>query len=252
MSLEELELYFGADVAKDVQLYSFIISSIIIIAMFILKAIAIKTLAKNKGLDKLYLAYIPFFNYILLGKVIGTSYLFRHKVNNIGLLVTIATLISFVMKTLLNLGYYVSVVGAYFNVTSITYNSVFVSNWMSQTGAFFTVIWYLYDVIAIIEIVLTASIIFFIFRKYAPERAFIYSLISIFFEFMFGPLLFLIRNKTASAYDNFMRSRVIVIQNPNDIGNAYNQNNVDNDPFPEFTNNKANKDENNSSDDFFN
>ena len=69
---------------------------------------------------------------------------------------------------------------------------------------------------------------------------------------MFGPLLFLIRNKSASAYDDFMRSRVIVIQNPNDIGNAYNQNNVDNDPFPEFTNNKANKDENNSSDDFFN
>ena len=121
--------------------------------MFILKAIAIKTLAKNKGLDKLYLAWIPFFNYILLGKVIGTSYLFRHKVNNIGLLVTIATLTSFVMKTLLILGDYVSVVGAYFNVTSITYNSVFVSNWMSQTGIFFTVIWYLYEVIAIIEIV---------------------------------------------------------------------------------------------------
>ena len=253
MSLEELELYFGADVAKEVQLYSFIISSIIIIAMFILKAVAIKTLAKNKGLDKLYLAWIPFFNYILLGKVIGTSYLFRKKVNNIGLLVTIATLTSFTIKTLLELGYYVNTLGDYFGFT-ISYDNAFISNWMGQKGAFFTVIWYLYDIIAIIEIILTATIIFFIFRKYEPERAFIYSIISIFIEFMFGPLLFLIRNKKASPYDDFMRRRVVVIQNPYDNNNVNNgKNNAENDPFPEFSNEKTNLNgEANNIDDFFN
>ena len=235
MTLEELELYLGQEAVQDIKLYSFIISSIITIAVFILKAIAIKTMAKNKGLNKLYLAYIPFFNYILLGKVIGTCFLFRKKVDNIGLLVTIATLTSFVLKTLLELGYYVNSLEEFFGFT-ISYDNIFVSNWMGRTGTFFTVIWYLYDVLAIIEIVLMASIIFFVFRKFAPERAFIYSLISIFFDFMFGPLLFVIRNKKALTYDDFLRTRVRVVPNTYDNFNKDYGKNPNSDPFPEFSN----------------
>ncbi len=154
---------------------------------------------------------------------------------------------------MLELGYYVNTLGDFFGFT-ISFDNAFISNWMSQKGILFTVIWYLYDIIAIIEIILTASIIFFIFRKYEPERAFIYSIVSIFIEFMFGPLLFVIRNKKASAYDEFMRSRVVVIQNPYDnTNNANGKNTTESDPFPEFSNKGSNESVNDKdSDDFFN
>ncbi len=258
MGIGDLENYLPIELERNVLIASYIISSIITIGFFILKAIAIRTLAKNKGLDKLYLAYIPFFNYILLGKVIGMCFLFRKKVNNIGVLVTISTLVCFIVRTLLNLGYYVDNLIDLLGFTGIEYDSVFVSNWMARQGTFYVVIWYLYDILSIIEIILTASIIFFIFRKYVPERAFIYSLVSIFFDFMFGPLLFVIRNKKVSSYDEFLRMRVRPQYNTYEDTYKERDKNPEYDPFPEFSNKGGNETTNgnnsgsNSDDDLFN
>jgi hypothetical protein len=118
MGFSDIESYLPLEVERNIVIFAYIISSLVSIGLFILKAIAIKTLAKNKGLDKLYLAWIPFFNYILLGKVIGTCFLFRKRVDNIGILVTIATLTCFVVGALLDLGYYVRDLEYLFNFTT--------------------------------------------------------------------------------------------------------------------------------------
>ncbi len=246
-----LELGLPLETAKTLVLVSFLISSLIIILAFVLKAIAIRTMAKNKGLDKLYLAWIPFFNYILLGKVIGTTFLFRKKVNNIGLLVTIFTLTSFVVRTFLNLGYYVQNLGDFFGF-EIFYESAFVQNWMYQQGTFFLIIYYLYDIFSILEIIITVSLIFFVLRKYAPERAFIYAIVCIFIDLAFGVILFIIRNR--KPYATITRTYV----RPNYNTDQYNQNNKkpENDPFPEFNgyeqSNKTSENSNSNDDDFFN
>ena len=147
MGIGDIEL----DLPIEIIIISYIISSIITIGLFLLKAVAIKTLAKNKGLDKLYLAWIPFFNYILLGKVIGTCFLFRKRVDNIGLLVAIATLVSFILRTFLNLGYYAYELGNVFSFT-IEYDNAFVANWMAQTGIFFQVVKIIYNIWVIIGV----------------------------------------------------------------------------------------------------
>lgn len=255
MGIGNIESYLPIELERNIIILSYIISSIITIGLFLLKAVAIRTLAKNQGLDKLYLAWIPFFNYILLGEVIGVCFLFRKKVNNVGLLVAIATLVSFILRTFLNLGYYAYELGQLFSFT-IEYDSAFVASWMAQTGVFYKTITVIYDIWAIIEIVVMASLIFFIFRKYVPERAFIYSIISIFFEFMFGPLLFVIRNKKSSNFDEFLRTSVK--SGYNTYENVYKEQNnkPENDPFPEFSNkggnNNSENTNNNNSDDFFN
>ena len=254
VSIESLvELGLPVQSAKTLVLVSFLISSLITILFFVLKAIAIRTMAKNRGLDKLYLAWIPFFNYILLGKVIGTVFLFRKKVNNVGLLVTIFSLISFVVQTLLNLGYYVSNLGEILGFNILDYGSTFVTNWMLQKGVFYTVIYYLYDILALFEIVISVSLIFFVFRKYAPERAFIYSIVSVFIDPAFSILLFVIRNRKPDSFSNYTR----VYVRPN-YDNSYKQNGKpENDPFPEFNpNSSKNENSSNSSssdgDDLFN
>lgn len=257
MGFSDIESYLPLEVERNIVIFAYIISSIITIGLFLLKAVAIKTLAKNKGLDKLYLAWIPFFNYILLGKVIGTCFLFRKRVDNIGILVTIASLTCFVVGTFLDLGYYVRELEYLFNFT-IEYDSQFVTNWMAGKGTFYTIIWYLDDILTLIEIVLFASMVFFIFRKYAPERAFMYSILSIFFEFLFGVFLFVIRNKNASRYDEFIRTRVKSGYNSYEESYKKYENKPENDPFPEFNGNNNSKEETKSTlngeekDDFFN
>lgn len=227
-------------------LISYIISSIITIGIFILKAIAIKTLAKNKGFDKLYLAWIPFLNYVLLGKVVGTCFLFRKKVKNIGILVAITSIIGFIVFTLLNVGAYVYDIEQFLGA-EINFNSTFITNWVNAQGLAYVIVYYVYYAFSFVEIILKASLIFFIFRKYAPERAFIYMLVAIFFDFMFGVLLFVIRNRNASNYDDFLRTRVRADYSYYDPNSQYSKN-PESDPFPEFRNNQIEGTETNSSD----
>ena len=249
---ELVELGFPYETAKSIFFVSFLITSLITILVYVLKAIAIKAMAKNKGLDKLYLAWIPFFNYILLGKVIGTVFLFRKKVNNIGLFVTIASLVCFVIQTLLNLGYYVYNLGEFLGFSIVDYGSTFVTNWMYQKGTFYTVIYYLYDILSIIEIVLMVSLVFFVFRKYAPERALIYAIVSIFIDPAFAVLLFVIRNRKPNSFANY--TRVYVRPNYDTYNNPYKgSDKPENDPFPEFNGGETNNTNNtNDSDDLFN
>ncbi len=231
----------------------------IIIAFFVFKAVAIRTLAKNKGLDKLYLAWIPFLNYILLGKVVGTCFLFRKKIKNIGVLVAIFTFISFVVYTLLNLGYYINEAGYLFlgieNITKSITGSSFVYNWLNGQGLFYMISYYAYGyVVSIPEIILKTTLIVFVFRKYVPERAFLFIILSMLLEVFLqipalGIFLFIIRNRKPMSYDDFLRTRIrtdYAYYNPK---NQYTKN-PENDPFPEFKNNNENKTDN--SDDFFN
>lgn len=238
--------------AKTLVLVSFLITSLITILVFVLKAIAIRTMAKNKGLDKLYLAWIPFFNYILLGKVIGTVFLFRKKVNNVGVLVTIFALICFVVQTLLNLGYYVQEISPFLGIKSIDYGSVFVENWMYEEGVFYNVIEFIYFILSLINTVLTVSLIFFVFRKYAPERALIYAIVSVLIDPAFAVLLFVIRNRKPDGFANY--TRVYVRPNYDTYNNPYKgSDKPENDPFPEFNkNNNGSENSNSKDDDFFN
>ncbi len=228
-----LETGLPIEMERNIYLISFIISTAFTVFAYVLKALAIKAMAKNKGLDKLWLAWIPFFNYILLGKVIGVSYMFRKKVNNIGLFVAILSCASFVLSNLLSLGYYVNELSEFFGFR-IYYESVFIEEWMYQQGVFYTVVYYVYDVLALVEIVFSCTMIYFIFRKFAPERSLAYSVISVFFDFMFGILLFVIRNRKPSTYDEFLRTRVR--SGYNTYENSYHQygKNPESNPFPEF------------------
>ena len=79
--------------------------------------------------------------------------------------------------------------------------------------------------------------IFLIFRLYKPEKATMYSFLSIFFDFLFGVLLFTLRNEEPVDYAGYVRARY-----DGNFG-GYNtdyrryeppQTKEEDDPFPEF------------------
>ena len=242
---------------------NFIINTIIVLLTFSLKAVAIQTMAKKMGLKKLYLAWIPFFSFILLGKIIGETTIWGYKIKNLGKLVCILSLISYAVLGLLNLGYYVNNFEIVFNF-KVEYSSAFIKNWMSGTGIPYTVINILHTIFSLVEIFAKATLIYYVFIAYAPERAFIYMIASILIDPLFGPILFVIRNRNKATFRVYVRPQSYGNPYGNPYSNPYSnsgygQNNnsqnaesIDDEPFPEFSNKSSGVDktvENTSNDD---
>ena len=248
-------LSVATDIAGSMQLdprfefYSNLVSIVISLALFVLKGVAIYTMAKRRSFDKLWMAFVPFVNFILLGKLIGRVNIWGKEVKNLGLLVCITSAVSVVLGYAIDFGYYLYIIGQVFNVR-FEFATAFMREWASQTGLIWTIIYYVYLLIGIIDVILNCWIIFTIFRRYAPEKSFMYSLISIFFDFTFPILLFVVRNNEVMTFEDFLRTRNRYYnQNPNNYGgynqggNYYNNptpptNEVD--PFPEFSNKQQN------------
>lgn len=223
-----------------------IISLLVSIAFFVIKGIAIYTMAKRRNFDKLWMSFVPFLNYIVLGKLAGKAIVWGKEIKNIGLVVCILSAVTLIGGYLLDVGYYLSLIEGLYNVKFV-FNSAFINSWVSQTGVVFVICHYLYLGIDLINLFLTICLALLIFRKYYPERAFLYMILSIFFDFMFGILLFTVRNREYLTYEDFLRSRQNYYNQNNPYGsnNGYtvyngggNNVNADDDPFPEFSNKK--------------
>ncbi|MBO5713386.1 MAG: hypothetical protein J6R88_04225, partial [Clostridia bacterium] len=90
-------------------LYSIIdvISIVISIGLFILKGFAIRYIAKKNGYNNLWMAFVPFLNYILLGKYIGKCKVWGLNLKNIGLWLCIMSAVQLFGSGIINAGYYV-------------------------------------------------------------------------------------------------------------------------------------------------
>ncbi len=239
---------------------SLITSGLVTIVGFLLKAIAIFIMAKNQGLKNKWFAFVPFLNYVLLGKIVGPIRIFNVRLNNAGLWMAITTFSMEVMYAFLNLGYYAYVLETLYPI-SIMPSSEFGIAWFNGEGILYFIVKMLVSILSIVEIFLSVSLIFAVFRKYAPERMFLYGIISVFFEFFFGVLLLMVANKKPVDYDSYIRKireqqarntyyggGFNAYQNP-----YYKKPEQEENPFPEFENgNQNNKNEDKSDDDFFN
>ncbi len=229
-----------------------IISIIISLALFVLKGFAIYTMAKKRDFDKLWMAYVPFLNYILLGKLIGKVTIWGKVVKNLGLFVCIATAVSTVLDYAIYAGNYIAIIENAFRI-KFEFATDFITNWVNRKTILWNICSDVHIVVVIISTILECWLIFTIFRMYAPERSFMYSLIAIFFDFTFPILLFMVRNNQVITFEDFLRTRNRYYnQNPNNYG-GYNQgynggyysnptpptNEVD--PFPEFSNKPQNE-----------
>ena len=124
---------------KEVLIFSFLITSIITLAGFLVKAIAVFIMARNAGLKNKWMAFVPFLNFVLLGKVVGPVRSFGLRMKNVGLFLAIISFSIEIMYLLLNLGYYFSMIGYIFNI-EITASTAFGKNWLNGVGALFFIV----------------------------------------------------------------------------------------------------------------
>lgn len=237
-----------------------IISDVLIwLVGYVFMAIGITYMAKKLNIKKgLWMAWVPFVSWILLGKIIGNAVIWGKKINNVGLWMMIFSIIQTVLFFLLNIGYYLYEISIIFNVDFIL-TSQFLINWVSGEGTLYMIAQIIGFVVDIAYIFFEVSVIFLIFRLYAPESALLFSILSLFLNPpLFGILLFVVRKRERKGFKQYY-----TVYNPyanyNNGQNGYqppnqpprnpNPQSSDVDPFPEFSNKPENKTDD---DDFFN
>ena len=247
--------------SQSYTLFSIIIDIVIWLVGHLFLSFAIYTMTKKQGYKKLWLAFIPFFNLILLGKLVGKTTVWGLKLKNIGVWACIMGIASTVVTFIIDLSYYKSLVEFIFPV-NIQITSEFLESWINQTSLEWLIAYYVSFVIDLAYIFFHVSLVFMVFRLYNPNRALIYAIISVFIDPAFGICLFISRNNP----------RYIVVRPQPPQGGYYggyygggyygggynnqqpyqNQKPIEN-PFPEFEDEETKKDNSsNSSDDFFN
>jgi hypothetical protein len=226
-------------------------------------------MAKRRGIKKLYMCFIPFVNFVVLGKLIGRTNIWGLKIKNIGLWLAIISAFTFVTDQLLLVGDYIFVLERVFLGGYIEFSSQIIIDFLNYEGVIYSIISICNMVVSLAELFLEIGLIFTVFRLYKPERATLYSFLSIFLgDLIFGILLFSVRNNNYVTIDDFLRMRAEQNRaryggyyggynnsngnntSGNQWGNPYNNNGGQNsyeekDPFPEFSDKKENESQTN-------
>lgn len=213
---------------------------IISLGFYILKAVAICTMAKKRGYKYWWLGMIPYANFYVIGKLVGRMRILNFEIKNVGLIAMISSIV-----------YDVSTIAMLVYALSQIFNF----------GIFFGIFYnLLYSINAIVDLLFYISfflLVYGIFGRYAPHKRILYTILCLLsqyifgIQFMFPILLIVVMNKRP--YDSFedyykeeMAKRYGQTYNPferpystreNPFNNSNNQPNGENkndDPFDEF------------------
>ena len=257
-SLNYTEMMNNIQNSPEFKLFSEIGNLVIWLIGHLFLSLAIYTMTKKQGYKKLWVSFIPFYNLIPLGKLIGKTTVWGVRIKNIGVWACILGFVSTFFSFIINLGYYLSIVEYLFNIQFLITNE-FLYTWLTNTNVAWIIVYYASYVVDLAYIFFYVSLVFMVFRLYNPRRALIYAIISVFIDPAFGICLFISRNNP--------KHIIVRPQTPYAGGGYYggfyggynpnqqppqNQKPVEN-PFPEFGEEESKSDNSsNSSDDFFN
>lgn len=80
-----------------------LVTLVLALSIYIFKSIAIFLMAKNNKLKLLFLAFIPFANYYLLGKITGEIRIFSLKVKNVGIWLGLLLFVTFIINNYIDI-----------------------------------------------------------------------------------------------------------------------------------------------------
>ena len=231
--LEKLIETRGEAYVLQMLLYTAIGMLIFYLGIFIVKSIAICKMARKRGYKNWWLGMIPYANYYILGKLAGPVRLFRVDIKNIGLVVMLILVL----------------MDAFSVISALTYLGI---NLFGPFVFIYQLLALFFTAIDFIYIFAYCSLLLAIFSKYAPEKRFLFLLLSIVRVVFPFVLLAIMNNKPYNNIDDYYREKMAnrfgQTYNPysdpfSTQENPYQQNNATKggaveDPFDEYKENK--------------
>ncbi len=225
-----------AQVSNALIWVTFAISLAVALAFYMLRSFGLYVMAKRKGLDKPYLAFIPCVWMFTACKLIGNVRTFGSTFKKLALAFTIIFSVGQVLNFVYQFLLYFPVVGnflvgkelylvmvtdaslidayvspewtqvsnsLYINEFSNPYLAMGISN--RAVNVILTIINYVTLFTDLAIIVITISVYINLFRRYIPNHYILFSILSVLG--IFAPLVFAVRKKAPVNYSDYLRSR---------------------------------------------
>ena len=259
--------------------YALAIGGALWIGLFVLQGFGLYAMAKRRGMQDKWKAFVPFVNIQYIGKLTGDCYVFGKRLKHAGLFAMIAQILTTLFYAIVVASeIYLSAHGTLeFNVMNMPY-------WTGLTGFSLTVfkiydaIWYFLFIVQLIYRLFILVLLLELYKKYSPKNYTTLGFLGLFLPLSRYIVIFVLRKRKAINYEAYIRARHEAYmrqrqQYQNPYGNPYNNpygNPYGNpyanaaqgqnapkpeEPFAEFSGNKTERDNavknDNDPDDFF-
>lgn len=197
-ALEEMRLNMNAPASAIMTSFfiSLALAFTVYAGFFAIKAVGVCIMAKKRGLKYWWLGMIPFANFFVIGKLAGPVRLFSVDVKNIGLIVAIIYFVRSVASLVL---------------AGLVYGDYFVclfkgtlpqgQNYELQVGYVLSVAVSVYEYvdyfISLAYVLAYAMLVYAFFSKYAPDKRWLFAVLSVIIEPLFGIFILVVRNNRA-------------------------------------------------------
>lgn len=205
---------FGISFAES-HFWGLLIGFVLWLGLFILQGFGLWKMASKKGLEKKWLVFVPFVNYLYMGKLAGDCQFFSQKVKKMGLFVMIAQIIATIFSLLLlaSVSYLCLVEGQPFLDEygmpdwSGSGFSKTVENFYNVGAGYnpfgISILSILQLVYEIMLLVLTIGL----YKRYAPKNYMLLSILGVFLPMSRYVVIFCLRNKQEIDYEAYVRAR---------------------------------------------
>ena len=287
---EDEGIFFNQPISTGFLIFSLFFASAIYVAFYLLRSFGLYKIAKNRGIDKAYLAFIPAVWMYTACKIIGNTRVFGVSADKSAVWVTVVFSCAVALPLIINGFNYIPYVirvlqGQNIDITVINGDVVINPQLVYSNGLaiVLTILNVLSSLLSIAQIFLLITVYIALFKMYWTEHYILGAVLS--FLGLFPIIVFAVRNRKAVDFNEYFRQRYYGSRytpygngfnggqggqnrtyygNPN-VGNYYNNqpNNGGNsepfdefsgrpeEPFGEFSDDKKNNNQSDNKDDFF-
>ena len=183
------------------------------LGLFILQGFALRAMAKKRGIKNLALAFIPFANILLIGKIAGDCNIFGQKVKRAGLYTMLAQIVFTLLYGLMTAAelYLYAVHGAPSRIQVTEFHYIY--DWQGLTGfsyvaqKFIDVGTLIGGIVQLIYTILAFVLVMGVYKRYAPRKIMLLSILELFIPGTRFIAFFVLKNREPFDYEGYMRAR---------------------------------------------
>ncbi|MCM1437688.1 MAG: hypothetical protein NC131_00555 [Roseburia sp.] len=212
------ELAFMSDVQKRYFWAYLVIGACVYAVLYILRGVALYTIAKREGFKNRWFAFVPFLSTYYIGVVSDKNNVFRTKAKNVSLIAAAVEVVYCVLAILYYVATYQIFKGGYATprYETLVYSSEFeiltgydiaVPDGLRWAGWIFS---YMQDYIMywvqLVYIILNIFVLVAFFRTYASQRYVLFSVLSVLFP-VSAIFMFAVRKNRGKNYGEYVREQ---------------------------------------------
>lgn len=201
---------FFAQAEELLPIYGVVGGALLWTVAFVMQGVGISKMAKNRGLKRRWLAFVPFANIWYLGKLSGECQFFGQKLKKAG----IYTMISQIAATLFTL----ATIGAEVYLWTAhgapqMESELGSAYWPGLTGfsltvsRFYDLSGYMMSIFQLICEIFLLILLMSLYKRYEPKSYFALSMLTLFVPVSRFFIVFALRNRRAIDYEAYMRAR---------------------------------------------